>query len=108
ASTNSIVKLPGIDKYEIYDYPGEYNAKGEGDAEVKLRMEEEEAAHDVVHASSLCRTFTPGGKFKVTKHISDTEQGKTYVITSIHHSATEVQGYASGGGAGAEYTNTFT
>ena len=29
----SIVSLPGIDKYEIYDYPGEYPDKGVGKTE---------------------------------------------------------------------------
>ena len=41
-NTNSLVELPGIGNYEIYDYPGEYQQKSDGEAEVKIRMEEDE------------------------------------------------------------------
>jgi type VI secretion system secreted protein VgrG len=109
AQTKSVVKLPGIDKYEIYDYPGEYENKGDGEADVKIHMEEEEAAYDIVNGSSTCRTFTPGGKFTLTRHSSPAEEGKSYVITSIHHSATEPGTYTTNGRAGGrEYSNSFT
>ena len=106
--TNTIVKLPGVDKYEIYDYPGEYPDKGAGDGETKIRMEEEEVPHDVVYAASTCKTFTPGGKFTVAVHRSSSEEGKTFVIASIQHSATEPMAYEAGGAVGEDYSNTFT
>jgi hypothetical protein len=71
-------------------------------------MEEEEAPHDVVEAASLCKTFTPGGKFKIRQHRSSAEEGKSYVITSIEHTAHETQGYEAGLEGGTEYTNRFT
>jgi len=111
AKTNSVVDLPGIDKYEVYDYPGEYSETSDGQSETKLRMEEEEVEHDVGSASSLCKTFTPGGKFKIKKHQWPSEEGKTYLITSIHHTATEPAAYETGGaetGAIEDYSNTFT
>ena len=109
-NTSSVVKVPGIDKYEVYDYPGEYAQKQEGQDEVELRMEEEEVEHDVVSAASLCKTFTPGGKFKIKKHQWPSEEGKSYVITSINHVATEPWAYESGGSGGSsvgEYNNAF-
>lgn len=108
ARTNSLVKLPGIDKYEIYDYPGEYVERSDGDAEVKVRMEEEEAAHDVVTAAGTCKSFTPGGKFTVTSHRSSSEEGKPFVITAIQHAATEPLAYETGGAVGEDYSNSFT
>ena len=102
------VKLDKVDKYECYDYPGEYKNKGEGAAYTKIRMEEEEVAHDVVDAASTCRTFTPGGKFKVKSHRSSSEEGKTVVITSIRHAATEPTAYETGEPIAEDYSNTFT
>ncbi len=103
------VKLDNIQKYELYDYPGGYEKKDDGKADAKIRMEEDEAQYDVVHAESTCRTFTPGGKFKVKEHLSKSEQGKQYAITSIEHSATEPGAYEVVEGTPDEdYRNTFT
>ena len=108
ASQTSTVKLDNIEKYELYDYPGGYEKKDDGQAASKIRMEEDEAEHDVVHAASTCRTFTPGGKFKVKDHRSKSEEGKQYVITYIKHSATEPGAYeTSATTSDEEYKNTF-
>ena len=106
--TQSSVPWQSIDKYEVYDYPGEYETKGTGDAYTKIRMEEEEARHDVVHAGSTCKTFTPGGKFTISRHDNQAEEGSAFVITAIDHSGTEPSDYAGGGGGGADYSNAFT
>jgi type VI secretion system secreted protein VgrG len=84
-----VIKLPGTDKFEVYDYPGEYEKKADGDALTKVRMEADEAPYDVVRGASLCTSFTTGGKFTLKKHACPEEAGKAYAITSIQHSATE-------------------
>lgn len=71
AQTNTKTNLPNIKNYEIYDYPGEYPEKKDGDDETKLRIEEEEASYDVVEGSSLCKTFTAGGKFKIRASLQE-------------------------------------
>ena len=105
SSTATILPLANIASYEFFDYPGNYMKTADGTAEVKIRMEEEEASFDVVAGSSQCCTFTPGGKFQLEDHDISSETGK-YVITSIIHSATE----ASYGNSawGTDYSNTFT
>jgi len=107
-NTPSVVKMSGMDKFEIYDYPGEYEQKSDGDGDTKLRIEELEAAHDVVQAASVCKTFTPGGKFTITEHKSESEQGKTYVVTMIQHQAREAMGYETGANVEWDYRNLFS
>lgn len=107
-NTNTVVQLDGASKYEMYDYPGDYQKKSDGDAETKIRMEEEEASFDVVHGTSHCRSFSPGGKFKMVKHHSSAEQGKGYVVTSVRHTADMGGSYVSGGGGTEGYRNEFT
>ncbi len=108
-SEQTVVDLPGNKKYEFYDFPGEYGTTGDGTPLAKLRMEEEEVEHDVVHAASGCKSFSPGFKFSIGEHRSSGEEGKSYVITSIRHSATEPTGFETGGGPVAEdYGNNFT
>ena len=47
-TTGTVIDLPGANKYEIFDYPGEYFVKADGEPVTKVRMEEEEAGYDVV------------------------------------------------------------
>jgi type VI secretion system secreted protein VgrG len=110
AQTDSVISLPDIKKYEVFDFPGEYEKKNEGDAETKLRMEEVEAAYDIVAGSSFCKSFMPGGKFTIGTHKSATEEGKSFVLTSVTHSAHELQAYESGANeeGGYDYHNNFT
>ncbi len=102
------VPLDNVDKFEQYDYPGAYGDKDRGRALTKVRMEEEEATYDVVHAASWCRTFTPGGKFKVKRHDCRDEEGKGYVITSIDHTARQLAEYDSEEKMHEAYQNRFT
>jgi type VI secretion system secreted protein VgrG len=108
ASANSVVKVPGTEGYEVFDYPGEYETKGEGDSDATLRMEEDEVPYHVISGVSTCKTFTPGSKFTLTRHEIQSEQGKTYVITSMNHSATEPTTYEGGAESTMDYQNTFT
>ena len=100
------LKHPDAKKYEIYDYPGEYIESGVGKNEVKVRMEEEEAPHNRVSATSSCRVFSAGGVFTVGKdHPSKDAQNQQFLITSIRHQASD-DSYVGGTG-GASYSNSF-
>jgi type VI secretion system secreted protein VgrG len=56
AKVSTLMKVPGVDKFEVYDYPGLYSKKAHGESLVKVRMEEEEARHDIVNATSTYKT----------------------------------------------------
>ena len=104
-STNTLIDLPEISNYELYDYPGRYQVKGDGETLTKIRMEEDGAPHDVVHCVSGCRSLHPGGKFTVTRHECSSEQDKSYVITGIQHTASDQTQLVSGGET--YYENSF-
>lgn len=107
--TSSLVSLPGIDKFEVYDFPGAYAQKSDGDAESKMRMEEIEAGFDTVSGQSGCKTFGTGAKFGIGVHRSPSEEGKRYVLTSVGHEGREAMAYETGGGSPGEfdYRNYF-
>jgi type VI secretion system secreted protein VgrG len=107
AAKHSSIPLGNNAGYEVYDFPGEYIQKGDGEKEVVRRMEEEESRFNVVQGSSYCKTFLPGHTFKLTKHHScKDEEGKSYLITSISHSASQ-PGPFSGSGSQPHYSNQF-
>ena len=106
-STDTLVSLPNITNYELYDYWGGYKVKGDGEALTKLRMEEEETPHDMVCCASGYRTLFPSGKFKVTRHESPSEEGSGFTITSVSHAATD-DSQLSGAASISDYQNSFT
>ena len=104
-STPTTLKLTDISKYEMFDYPGDYMVKADGDASTKLRMEEDEVPFEIATGTSECPGFTPGSKFKLTGHSAAAEEGKGYVVTDIQHSASDVD-FETGEGT-ADYHNSF-
>ncbi|MCC6419416.1 MAG: type VI secretion system tip protein VgrG [Gemmataceae bacterium] len=113
-SAPSAVKVAGNDKFEVYDYPGYYAKRFDGDDKAgkvrpdgertaKLGMQGEEAFHKVINGAGSCRAFVPGFKFDLTDHRRADFNG-AYVLTQVSHAATN----NLGDGEGCIYDNTFT
>ncbi len=96
-------KLFDPKKYELFEYPGEYDDKDADKGYCEAYMQEEEVAYNVVQGSGTCEFFAPGGKFKLVEHPADLENAE-YAITSVQHSASA--GREERGGS--DYANTFT
>ena len=105
-TTSSIVDVPGIKTYEVFDYPGLYDVKGKGESLTQYRIEEEETPHEMAEGGSGARGFLPGGTFTLSKHAIAAEEGKSYVITSIAHRGHDYS-HVSGEGEPAAYGNDF-
>ncbi|MGC9969391.1 MAG: type VI secretion system tip protein VgrG [Bryobacteraceae bacterium] len=108
SETQSQINQGGNQRFEIYDYPGEYETRPQGENLVKLRIEHEEAEHAVVSGHSDVRAFVSGYKFDLYGH-DRRDQNDTYVLTSLTHHAEE-GGFYSGAGSVSDstYSNTFT
>ena len=106
-NAKTVVKIPGVDSFEFFEYPGVYIDKGEGQPQTDARMEEEEAAYDVVNGTSIVRAFTCGGKFTIRQHRASSEKDKGFVVTRLRHAAQETMGYETGAYPGSGYENSF-
>ena len=95
AHETSSVDLPRNKDFEVYDYPGEYEKPLEGSRLVRVRIEEEETGHELATGTSSCRVLSPGEKFKLADYEVDGENGQSYVVTSIGHSAVDATFYES-------------
>jgi type VI secretion system secreted protein VgrG len=103
------VEVGGNSKYEIYDYPGEYEKKAQGEQLAKIRIEEEEAQHFILSSTSTCRAFTSGFKFELEEYWRK-DLNTVYVLTQVSHQATVGSTYSSGKSTEreADYSNTFS
>ena len=108
AEVTSNINQGGNQRFELYDYPGEYEKRQQGDQWVKLRIEAEEALHPVCSGESDCRTFVSGYKFELYGH-ERRDQNDTYVLTTVEHRGEE-GGFYSGAGSQSDstYRNAFT
>ncbi len=73
------------DDLEVYEYPGQYGKRGEGERYAKLRMEEQETPHTRISGNGDCCSLIPGYSFDLTDHFRpDFNAG--YFLTSVEHS----------------------
>ena len=105
---NSAINQGGNTRFEVYDYPGIYEKRDEGDALSKVRIEEQETVHALFHGESDCRTLASGFKFDFYGY-ERKDQNATYVLTRITHHGEE-GGFYTGQGSVTDstYGNNFT
>src|SRR6267142_2256105 len=87
-STSLAVTVNGKNPYEIYEYPGEYRARGEGDKLARIRLQEQTTPCVVSQGSSGCRHFNSGFQFTLEDHYR-TDLNKAYLLTAVRHVATQ-------------------
>lgn len=102
-SSASAVEVGGNRRYELYEYPGDYGKKAQGESLARIRLQEIESISQVVSGTSSCRAMATGYRFTLVGH--DRQELQAYVITNVHHEAK----VASGASAGdmETYTNEF-
>jgi type VI secretion system secreted protein VgrG len=91
-STSLAVSVNGKNKYEIYEFPGEYLVRPDGDKLAKIRLQEQTVPCNVSHASGGCRHFGPGYTFTLQDHYR-TDLNQKYLITTVRQFATEGGAY---------------
>ncbi len=106
----SAKKMFGPGEREIYEYPGFYSKRGEGEKLSAIRMEEEEANVSRISGESTCRAFSTGFRFRLEDHYRDDMNGKEYLLTRIEHEIRLPEDYTGASGILPEeivYKNRF-
>ncbi len=95
-------------EYEIYDYPGEYLTKDEGEQLVGVRMQEEDAPRLVAAGTGTLRALTPGYRFDLKEHYRR-DYNKAYAVLTVYHTVEHGMNFRSGGDTSSEfaYVNHF-
>lgn len=80
-------------KFSIYEYPGNYAKKDQGDTLVHLRLAALEAEKRIFRGESMCRAFHSGCKFTLTDHYRS-DANVSYVLRAVRHELSE-KGYTN-------------
>lgn len=94
--------------FEMFDYPGEFDKRDDGEAYAKVRIQELQAQHEILRGQATVRGICSGSKFTLEGHPRD-DQNRDYVVTGVSCHVS-VSGYESGGQGKAEefFTCSFT
>jgi type VI secretion system secreted protein VgrG len=72
----------------IYEYPGAYNNKPDGQDFARLRIEADELPKDMLYGLATIPYFEPGAFFNLQDHVRS-DANKKYVLLQIDHYATQ-------------------
>lgn len=98
----------GPGEKELYDYPGLYEKRGDGDGLVRVRIQEEEAQVATIQGSGNVRDFISGATFTLEDYFREEMNNKKYLLLSVSHRAEQAGYQTRGSGAETSYVNTFT
>ena len=73
-----------MSEYEIYDYPGAYVERGDGELYARTRMEELQAKFERVRGATNSRGLATGQVFTLTSHPRD-DQNAEYLVVSTEY-----------------------
>jgi type VI secretion system secreted protein VgrG len=106
ADLQTLDVLPGSHphaKYDIYDFPGEYQSLGEGDPFAKVRMEELHSGHLRAQCEGRARGVAPGRLFSLAKHAVG-RYNREYLVLACDYSFAD-NGYEGGSDSGVVETH---
>jgi type VI secretion system secreted protein VgrG len=95
---------------ELYDYPGKYREKSDGERYAKVCLEAEQALDGRRHAGGDAASLFPGGLVRLVKHPTAAENQQYLVVRSVHIFETEeyrTRSKASGERYGDRYHGNY-
>ena len=83
-ATASTAEVGGNHRYELYEHPGDYRRKAQGDALARIRMQEIESISQAVSGTSTCRAMAAGYRFTLARHDRQ-DLNRAYIVTKVQH-----------------------
>ncbi len=105
-----VENLPGhaAKEFEIFDAPGEYEAKAVGDELAKIRLQELQSSQELASGSGNSRGVLVGHTFQLGLPPRDDLKEKKWLVTEAVHRAVSDPFYAHRGGQKDEFSTRFS
>ncbi|MGH8219318.1 MAG: type VI secretion system Vgr family protein [Steroidobacteraceae bacterium] len=104
-ATKSLIRDHGEAGHKIYDFPGQYLQKADGDQYASVRIDELAGQFETFHGSTNARGACVGFLLTLEDH-PRSDQNREYLLLSTSYHL-EYAGYESGGGSGATCQCSF-
>src|ERR1700690_1022368 len=90
--------------FEVYDYPGDYRERSDGEVQARVRLEERQGQdYEEASGHTNARGFTMGALVELTDHPRD-DQNREYLITSAELSLSGHEVQTSGAESSTDVT----
>ena len=93
--------------HEVFDAPGEFDSAGEGEAYVRVRLEELQAQHETAQAASNARGMLVGHTFALASH-PRSDQNRNWLITAASLGVQASSHETTSADSGARFECNFT
>jgi len=71
-------------RHEMFDYPGNYTERADGEAYARTRLDARHTSYQRVQAATRARGLFPGGLFRLTEH-PRSDQNRDYLIVGAQY-----------------------
>jgi type VI secretion system secreted protein VgrG len=105
-NTGLYATLAGTQEGEIFEYPGKYTSKDDGDHYARIHLEEYEAGISTVRGLANCMAFQCGYKFTLSDYYRDSGN-IDYTLLALEHSGRNASFQAGNMIQPFEYSNRF-
>ncbi|MBN1441706.1 MAG: type VI secretion system tip protein VgrG [Planctomycetes bacterium] len=107
SSSLDVSTIASDEKWEVYDYPGNYQQRSAGESLVSIRMQAEVCQRRKIGGHGNCRQFVPGYRFELRNHEREEYNAEYVLVSTLHGGNQESQILSETPGAGASYENQF-
>jgi type VI secretion system secreted protein VgrG len=78
----NVSRAHAASSFEVYDYPGVFEKRLEGETYAKVRIQELQAQHQILRGQATARGIATGAKFKLKSHPRD-DQNRDHLVTGL-------------------------
>ena len=107
-TTKSLPRSYTPSTYEVYDYPGCYLQKFDGERSAHVRIDEYGARFEKAQATTNYRGVQVGARFTLEGHEVDTVNGDYLVVAATHTLESTQYESGDGAGTGSGFSCSFT
>ncbi len=105
---SAVARQHVVSDMEVYDYPGEYLKNDEGETYARIRIEEQQSDHEVLHGEGNARGLSVGSLFQLTGYARKDQDREYLIVSATHEIVSNVYETGTRGEEGHIYECSFT